>query len=112
MEAFNIPYCGIDLNQAIGTLEFIKSNPFGLAYNNSTSITISGNICVIHAIVFNGYEYGEYSFTSLKDESFSTTIRTVNNGAMLIINKSGTSIQLTAKDVYGANGVIYEFNFA
>lgn len=112
MEAFNVPYCGIDLNQAIGMLEFIKSNPFGLDSVNSTSFKISGDICVIHVIIYNGYVYGNYTLTSLKGESFNTTIYYSDGDELLHIIKSGTTIELASRSIYGANGVIYEFNFA
>ena len=115
MEAFNVPFCGIDLNQAIGNLTFASSQTYAIRDLSSYTHNVSCDICTIHITVapltanMNGWAF---AITSTKDGSFNNIAVTTGG---IGISKSGNTITMNrtsgATGTYLATFIIYEFNF-
>ena len=117
MDAFNVPYCGIDLSQAIGNLSFVSTQTYSLASKITYSHTVSSDLCVIHVhveLTANVASAYEFSITSLKDNSFNSMTVTTGGGGVSL-SKNGTKITMSqALNTSNSltNFIIYEFNFA
>jgi hypothetical protein len=114
MEAFNVPYCGIDLNQAIGNLSFQKTGILTINQSNpSEQYTLTHDICTFsfYMLIYNAYLWN-ISITARLNESFTYTIslEKVQYGTL---TKSGPSVSFTwltsSKTI---DCIIYEFDFA
>ena len=116
MDAFNVPYCGIDLNQAIGNLSFVSTQAYSLESKITYHHTVSSDLCVIHinvAVTSNAVSAYEFSITSLKDNSFNSITASLAGGVSL--SKEGTKITMSQSfniSTVLTNFIIYEFNFA
>ena len=114
MEAFNVSYCGIDLNQAIGNLSFESTQTYAISSMQTLTHTVMHDICTIQITVgplisnFNGWSY---AITSTKDGSFNNNIIV----DFIYISKSGNIITMGrssgAAARYTVTFVIYEFDF-
>lgn len=117
MDAFNVPYCGIDLNQAIGNLSFISTQTYSLSSMITYHHIVSADLCVIHIsveITSNVVSAYEFSITSLKDNSFNS-ITVSNAGGGISLSKEGTKITMSQPLNVSSvltQFIIYEFNFA
>lgn len=112
MDAFNIPYCGIDLNQAIGDLTLIKTNPFGLSLNTWAKITISGDLCTLYFVYMNSSTSANFSLTVLKNESINFDFYASTNRRIAQIVVYNMEFTINCYTDTGINGAFYEFNFA
>ena len=115
MEAFNVSYCGIDLNQAIGNLSFESTQTYAISSMFTHTHTVTHDICTIQIAVgplisnFNGWSY---AITSTKDGSFNS----ISIADSIFISKSGNTITMGrssgAQARYTVTFVISEFDFA
>ena len=115
MEAFNVSYCGIDLNQAIGNLSFESSQTYNISGMATYTHTVTHDICTVQITVgpllgnLNGWSY---AITSTKDGSFNSN--TIID--FIYISKSGNIITMGRSSGstprYTVAFVIYEFDFA
>ena len=116
MDAFNVPYCGIDLNQAIGNLSFVSTQAYSLESKITYHHTVSSDLCVIHinvAVTSNTVSAYDFSITSLKDNSFNSITVSLAGGVSL--SKEGTKITMSQSyniSTVLTDFIIYEFNFA